>query len=444
MRIRLCIAAATAIISVPGKGFAQTYYVMFEERQNFQSINGTSEVIRQSEGAGLGASGENVAAIFVWFFDQSDPNAADLPGAASKAPGTEQISVKFRIESPVFPEAVATAGLMPTALEEVTLYDGTGTRLLAQGGTSDTFELIIDPGQSRYTLQAKILLYAHEELSAFNDDAPLEEMQFVIDALHSDDTSITLTPGWHMRRFLVEDSAGSVDDPPTQSVVCSTVCSIGGCPVILGPPNGEPTDLTLQIGHTSPWTSKDRHPTLPICAVSGQSGHCQESIKAFSEGQAPNNDFGYMGYRFQDRDSQSDKHTICGCQAAIDRDDIWIEFEVTGTAIAAADPANVDPATEDYVLRYVSQSRSFDIPVTSSQVFLNVKRNDYNPKPPTCFTDRTPPGFGLRAVMHPNTDSADYETIIIRTKAVWLDFVGGPVANVGWNDVAKFIVEEGS
>ncbi len=106
--------------------------------------------------------------------------------------------------------------------------------------------------------------------------------------------------------------------------------------------------------------------------------------------------------------------------------------------------------TDDYKLVYSSQNRTVDIPVTGSTVDIVIERGDYGSNN-DCFEQHTPPGFVLRVVTFPNTDPSPndkYEDVILRMldspQAPWIEDDTTDNFAIGWNNVARFIIEDGA
>ncbi len=437
-RCSLALVILVALIGTGAPASAQQYFVMFHNRVEASSEHGSTEMTRQSEGSGLGSNFENVPpAAWIWFYSVSDPSLGGLPGRLDTAPGADDttITIRFRIEAPVYQKAVVATESPPLANEEITLFY-MGQQLFPVPGFMDTFEIMIPGGTATpWNTERKIIeIRAHAEDGSSLGDAEIEEFQFVVDDLTSStDPNITLTPGWHKRRLLVEDSQGDAASPPSKAGNCVALCN-PLCPQILT----DPQLLNLQIGHTVPWMSKD---PATNCAVSGESGHCQQSVKVMAEGLTGGSGYEqHMGYRFQNQDEQSLLHTICGCQSVMDEDVLVVELEVTGSAQVR--DLNNPLSSDDYILSYRSAGNTYDIQVNGTQAFIEVRRDDY--VGPACYTGYTAPGFGLWVETLPNdNDTASCEDIVLRTVNGWVGSVSGQTFNVGWNDVARFIVEEG-
>ncbi|MCP3914655.1 MAG: hypothetical protein GY711_03745 [bacterium] len=368
----------------------------------------------------------------------------------SKAPGTVDpfITVRFTIDAPVFPVAQVAPLASRSDNDDIRLLDNDNNPLTPTAGE---FTLLIPAGVSKGHESTRIKIEAIKEIPLDDDpDAPIEDFRFNITELSSTDAAVNsdLVEGWHRRRLILEDTTGDSAAPPgTQSTQCAQICP-NACN---GYSEGSPNSTVVQIGHATQWTTKD--PLVGICPGTDVAKHCQESVKVRAEGGATGHTL-HFGYRFKGSDEIGAQFQACGCGWLTAADSLHIQFLISGSAVPAKDPALPDPG-EDYILRYSMPNRAYDIPVDNydpvngTVVEIDILRGDFG-SAGDCFITRTPPGFGLQVITQPNMDDVgvNYEDVVIRTldmpQAPYIDSDTGDTFGVGWNNVARFIIEEGS
>ncbi|MCP4004684.1 MAG: hypothetical protein GY725_10850 [bacterium] len=434
----------------------QVVYAMWDYRIRNAPQAGPTELIRESEGYGLGngASRENRITRELWFFGTSDPSLGGLPNplGESGGPNDEDWTIHLVVDGPEpIPDAVVADGVpLEPAIDDIVLRDQSD-QVIPFNQTSMSYQIFIPAGTERGDAATRVRIDAPAPGSG-DGDAPLEETRLVIDRVTTSATPswITVLPGWNDRsRYLFEDGNGGTGE-----------LSIGvDCSAIMCPPidcanasiASDPRSLVLQIGHATPETAQATIGTT--CPGTGTSGHCQKSTKVIAEEKMSPTNMGEFGLRFKDRDTQSLIHGVCGCNLTSTSSEITVRFTITGgTARVDDDPAQVPTANEDFGLFYCPQGWFFgnQTPLVVSGAGVGTGTFDVtltagdNPK---CM-GLSPPGFGLCILTYTNDDGAgtEWEDVEIRVDNVW---VGAPSDGMpmytphGWNNSLRWIIEEG-
>ncbi len=445
--------------------------VMFEDHDSDSpKFKGSTIVTRQSEGSGLGLNGSHVFHHNFWFWDRAPYNTFSMANPRAVGPATS-VEVAFVVLTSGGSYSLAQVydGAPVEAHDDIVIWHQ-GVRVPLTG-QPPRYRILIDASAQRFSTSTQITFEMPIEPDSGqpDNDAAWEEAKIRIMELEavSDPAVATLFGGWHSRRFLMANSIPNPTPPASQS--------INNCQATLTCTPMGPTGCTqyknidfrsdpvlCQVGHTTPETSR-----LPIANCPGgtqpASGHCQVSTKILAEGANSSFHSKYMGFRFTDEDKQSASHTVCGCDTITDDvDEIYVELEITGDAIPAEHRTQFMTANHDYYLDYRNgQTTSRHLTVTDANggpptggppYYTTVEIRSGDVDTPACLSTFVPFGFGVIVNTFGDDDTHDpgnFEFVELRVVRMWDGDsdpdVGTQIANpFGWNNIARFVIEEGS
>ncbi len=198
-------------------------------------------------------------------------------------------------------------------------------------------------------------------------------------------------------------------------------------------------NVVVQTGHSSPEMSQAvMGGTCP--GSNANTVRCQISTKMVSEGinSGENN---YHGFRLKNVDEyNATGGTVCGCNTALSDMSYTVQLLLTGSAT----PGNRSnqSANIDYSLFYANPANPLQlIPLP---ILTGPTRVEVTMTRGVACANETPPGFALYLYSRGDNDDSGlaWEDAIVTVGAAWYDGDTNNALGIGWNDVARFIIEE--
>ncbi len=188
---------------------------MFTKRLGWETVNGPTETMHESDGNGLGVGDANKlpASVFgdIWIYNTGTIAPTGLPGAYVTAPAAFDVYFKVYSPSTAFNQATVTDGPVIAVGDDLTIYDGAGNIVTYIAATSE-WMVSIPSGAGPNHSNVRLHLESPNELTLGTEcdalpNQPFESAQFAVTRVEEVGSSNhdPVARGWHPWRVLVED-----------------------------------------------------------------------------------------------------------------------------------------------------------------------------------------------------------------------------------------------